>query len=373
LMVMEMVLLCFAPRGNPGLLFVLFFVNRALSGAAEACASGADEAIAYDSLKEKGDINDWPRALEIQMRVQSIAFIIAMSLGAAVYDPNLMQRVAHGLGLNVSIDQGVTLRFPPFLTLLMAILTLLCALRMQEAGPSNYRTRAGHSRSILEAFKLTLAAGRWILTTPFALIIILAGLSFDNCIRMLITLRSQYYRLIELPEAIFGLIGSALAIMGLVMPRLARVMAQRHSPAFNLYVMAGCTLVGLIGMTFFWPVIGLIPVIILAGVIYLQNFFQSHYLNRITHSHQRATVLSFKGLSFNLAYGLIGVLYSMLLAHLRSTVAAARPDLTGTRLENLVFVDSIAWFPGYFLLTLSAVIIFAHWRLKHTNAHKLRG
>jgi hypothetical protein len=354
-------------------LFALFLANRVLSGAAEACASGADEAIAYDTLKEKGDINDWPRILEIQMRVQSIAFIIAMSLGAAVYDPDLMQRLTHALGLNVHLDQGLTLRFPPFLTLLMAILTLLCALRMQETGSRNYQTHAGSGGSIIEAFKLTLEAGKWILMTPFALIIILAGLSFDNCIRMIITLRSQYYRLIDLPEAIFGLIGSGLAIMGLVMPRLARAMAQRHSPEFNLGVMAGCTLIGLIGITFFWPIIGLIPLILLSGVIYLQNFFQSHYLNRITRSHQRATVLSFKGLSFNLAYGMIGVLYSMLLAHLRSTVGTVQPDLTGAQLENLVFIKSIAWFPGYFLLTMVAVLIFARWHLKNTDQHKKPG
>ena len=373
LMVLEMGLLCFAPRGNTGLLFALFLVNRILSGAAEASASGADEAIAYDSLKEKGDVNDWPRVLEIQMRVQAIAFIIAMSLGAAVYDPNLMQRIAYGLGLNIQLDQGLTLRFPPFLTLLMAILTLLCALRMRETGPGKDQSPVGRGSSIIGAFKLTLAAGKWILTTPFALIVILAGLSFDNCIRMIITLRSQYYRLIDLPEAIFGLIGSGLAIMGLIMPRLARSMVQKHSPRFNLGVMTACTLIGLIGMTFFWPIIGLLPVILLAGVIYLQNFFQSHYLNRLTPSHQRATVLSFKGLSFNLAYGIIGVLYSILLAHLRSTVGAAQSGLSGTELENLVFIKSIGWFPGYFMLTMLGVLIFASRRLKHTSAHNLRG
>jgi MFS family permease len=373
LMVLEMVLLCFAPRGNPGLLFALLLANRVLSGAAEACASGADEALAYDSLKEKGDINDWPRVLEIQMRVQSIAFIIAMSLGAAVYDPHLMQRLAHGLGLNVHLDQGFTLRFPPFLTLLMAMMTLLCALQMREIDAGDYRTHPGRGNSVTQAFKVTLAAGKWILTTPFALIIILAGLSFDNCIRMIITLRSQYYRLIDLPEAIYGLIGSALAVMGLIMPRLARSMVQQHSPRFNLGVMAVCTVIGLLGLTFFWPIIGLLPVIVLSGVIYLQNFFQSHYLNRITRSHQRATVLSFKGLSFNLAYAIIGMLYSVLLAYLRSAVAKARPDLAGAQLENLVFIKSIAWFPGYFLLTMAAVVVFARWRLKNSDAHKVRG
>ncbi len=373
LMVIEMVLLCFAPRGNPGLLFAIFLVNRVLSGAAEASASGADEAIAYDTLKEEGDIKDWPRVLEKQMRVQSIAFIIAMSLGAAVYDPDLMQRMANWLGFSFQLNQDITLRIPPFLTLLMAILTLLTALRMREPGRQNYQTNAGRGTSIAEAFKLTLTAGKWILKTPFALVIILAGLLFDNCIRMIVTLNSQYYRLIELPEAIFGLIGSGLSILGLVSPRLARSLVQKHSPGFNLRVMTGLTMIGLIGMTFFWPIIGLLPVILLVGVIYLQNFFQSHYLNRITSSHQRATVLSFKGLSFNFAYGVIGVLYSLLLARLRLQVGAAQPDVVSSQLENLVFIKSIAWFPGYFLLTMLAVLVFARWRLKNTDAYKKPG
>jgi hypothetical protein len=190
---------------------------------------------------------------------------------------------------------------------------------------------------------------------------------------MIITLRSQVYRLIDLPEATFGLIGSALAVLGLIMPRLARSLVQKHSPGFNLGIMAGFTFIGLIGMTFFWPIIGLLPMIVLTAVMYLQNFFQSDYLNRITSSHQRATVLSFKGLSFNLAYGVIGVLYSLLLARLRFQVGTAQPDLVGAQLENLVFIKSIAWFPGYFLVTMLAVLVFAGWRLKNTDAHKKPG
>ena len=373
LMVVEMILLCFAPRGNPDLLFAIFLVNRILSGAAEAFASGADEAIAYDTLKEEGDIKDWPRVLEKQMQLRSVAFIISMSLGAAVYDPNLMQRVADWLGFSVDFTQDITLRIPPFLTLLMAILTLFSVLLLRETGRRNEQMNAGRDTTITEAFKLTLDAGKWILKTPFALVIILAGLQFDNCIRMIITLRSQYYRLIDLPEAIFGLIGSALAVLGLVMPRLARSLVQKHSPAFNLSIMAGFTFVGLVGMTFFWPIFGLAPMIVLTAVMYLQNFFQSNYLNRITDSHQRATVLSFKGLSFNLAYGLIGVLYSLLLARLRFQVGAVQPGLADVQLENLVFIKSIAWFPGYFLLTMLAILVFAWWRLKDTDEHKKPG
>jgi hypothetical protein len=83
--------------------------------------------------------------------------------------------------------------------------------------------------------------------------------------------------------------------------------------------------------------------------------------------------LSFKGLSFNLAYGLIGVLYSMLLAYLSLQITAGRPDIAGAQLENLVFVRSMAWFPGYFALTMLAALVFARWRLKNTDEHKKPG
>ncbi len=376
LMVIEIALLCFVPLGNASLLFAVFIVNRILSGAAEAAASGADEAIAYDSLKKEGGAEDWPRVLEKQMRLQSLAYIGAMSMGAAVYDPALMQRLMTLLGLNVTLTQDITLRFPLYLTFIMAIMTLLVTLRMQEepspSGPAR-RPAENCTPTIWQAFNLTLQAGGWILKTPFALVIILAGLMFDNCIRMVVTLGSQYYRLINLPEASFGLIGSGLALLGLIIPRLAYNMVNRHTPAYNLGVMTAICMLGLIGMTFFFPIFGLLPVALLVAIMYLGRFFESHYLNRITASHQRATVLSFKGLSFNLAYGVIGVLYALLLAALRPQLAASQPDLGRTALQNLVFVKSIAWFPWYFLFTMAVLLIIARRQLRNTDMHKRTG
>ncbi len=375
LMVIEIALLCFVPLGNAGLLFAVFLVNRILSGAAEAAASGADEAIAYDTLKREGNALDWPQVLEKQMRMQSMAYIVAMSVGAAVYDPVLMQRVLNALGLNIQLTQEITLRFPLYLTLVMAVMTLLITLRMQDPILSKSECEQSEHcpTSTLQALKLTLQAGRWILKTPFALVVICAGLMFDNCIRMVITLCSQYYRLISLPEASFGLIGSGFAVLGLFIPQLAYKMVNRHSPSYNLGTMTVLTGFGLIGMTFFLPVFGLVPVALLSAVMYLGRFFESHYLNRITASHQRATVLSFKGLSFNLAYGLIGVGYSILLAFLRPQLAATIPGIDRLDLENAVFIDSMGWFPWYFVVTMAGLLVVARWQLKHTDVHKIAG
>jgi MFS family permease len=376
LMVIEMALLCFVPLGNISLLFAVFMLNRILSGAAEAAASGADEAIAYDSLKREGDAGDWPRVLETQMRMQSIAYIVAMSLGAAVYDPALMQRLVDLLGLEINLSQDITLRFPLYLTFIMAIMTMIATLRIEEEQSpcgDECRPAGQEAPTIRQALNLTLKAGGWILRTPFALVIILAGLIFDNCLRMAVTLGSQYYRLIELPEASFGLISSAMAILGLIIPRLARKMVRRCSPVYNLGVMTTICILGLTGMTFFFPIIGLFPAVLLRVVMYMGPFFQSHYLNRITSSHQRATVLSFKGLSFNLAYGIIGILYALLLAALRPRIAASHPGLANAVLEDTVFIESFSWFPWYFLVTLALLLMIARWQLKNTDVHKKVG
>ena len=364
LMVAEMALLCFAPKGHPTLLFVFFLINRIFSGAAEAAASGADEALAYDSLAREGNIEDWDTVLERQMRYQAAAFIIAMSLGAAVYDPALMQTVADGLGLGLDrpLTQADTLRFPLYLTLGMALMTLVTTWRMREVPTDDTDTCPEPGQCVAtfrEAFQITLTAGKWILRTPFALVLILAGLLFDHIIRMLLTLNSQYFRMITLPEATFGLIGSGMAVLGLFIPRLAKLLAERFTPRFNFGLLILLTFAGLLGMTFFWPIWGLVPMLVLYSVMLLSTFFLSRYLNRITDSRQRATVLSFKGLSYNLAYGIIGVLYSILLTGLRWRVTDVHPDLADPALENRVFMISIEWFPWYFLVTAAVLLIFA--------------
>lgn len=373
IMVLEIGLLCFAPRGNPGVLFLFFFLNRFLSGTAEASASGADEALAYDTLKQHNQEEQWPRVLEVQVRLQSIAFVVTMSLGAAIYDPALMQSLVDFIGLNLTLTQAITLRLPLFVTLFMAFVALGVTLSFQalpdECTNENLddcQKRPG----MREAFALTISAGRWILTTPIALLVILAGLLFDSVARMVITLSSQYYRMIQLPEASFGLIGSLAALLGLFVPRMARYLAEHQSPGQNFMVVAAVVGLGVTGMTFFWPYWGLLPALILISAMYFNGFFMSHYLNQMTSSHRRATVLSFKGLSFNLAYGLAGILYSLLLAFMRKQPATNPALLSGGDLENLIFVKSFAVFPVAFLVALIPFVIYARRRMKSITKEK---
>ena len=366
LMILEMGLLLLAPREHPDLLFAVLLGNRLISGAAEAAASGADEALAYDSLKVHGLTDHWSKVLEVQMRLQSLGYVAVMILGAAVYDPLFMGRVLRWLGGSGEVTQGDTLKLPVILTLIMGLATLAAAMKMREVRREDYPSCSwseGCMPALVGAFRVTFTAGRWILATPFALVTILTGLMFDHVIRMVITLSSQYYRIIGIPEAAFGIIGSGIAILGVCVPRLARMLAERRSPRFNAILMFAITLLGLGGMIPVMPWVGLLPVVLLFCVMFMMNLFISQYLNQITESHQRATVLSFKGLSYNLAYGAIGLLYSLLIAVLKGRGGDVLTEAAVGR-QDLAFVASLMWFPAYFCAGFAAVALFARKRLK---------
>jgi len=353
-MIIEVGIISFIPKTNPSIIFIVFLVNRVLSGLAEAAASGADEAIAYDSLAEQGNPEQWGRVLEILMRFQSIGFMVAMSVGAAIYDPNLLEKVCRFFGFTVSLSQETTMRFPLYLTFILAICAFITTLRMKD--PATDSSSSNENRKpVGEAFSLTLKAGKWICKTPFALCVILFGMLFDGIVRMVITLSSQYYRMIELPESIFGIIGSLVAMFGLVVPKIAKNIAENHLPSYALWVTTILTLTGLVTMGFFWPYTGLIPAMITYGSMYFTGFFVSYYINQVTPSEQRATVLSFKGLAYNISYGVLGVLYALLLK-------SKKQGLQSESIENMVFKDTFFSFPItftiWFLLLLALYFLW---------------
>lgn len=364
LMIAEMSLLAFVPLGHPQIIFTAFFINRILSGLAEALASGADEALAYDTLVEEGLVKDWPKVLELQMRAQNIGYIFAMTLGAVVYDPGMVNRMFSWLGLTGGVTQQMSMRYPVYLTLLFSLLALWATLKMRDPlAQSAPSVRHQRSATIWEISRLTLQAGGWILRAPFALAIILFAMTFDHTLRMIVTMTSQYYRLIQLPEASFGLLGSAVAVLGLFVPRIARIMTERFSPGKNVVILSGAVLVVLWLLTLFIPYLGLLPMMaVFIGMMFV-SFFTSRYLNEITASHQRATVLSFKGLAFNAAYGFIGLAFAALIQHLRKGQMASHPEWSAILVENETFKEAFAYFPWYLGICLLMVSLLCLPRL----------
>jgi hypothetical protein len=247
------------------------------------------------------------------MRWQSVGMVIAMLAGGALYDPAFMNRAAAMVGLTTQWDQGVTLRFPIYLNLLTAVAALVVVLGFRE--PSVRESHAapveeGQPETCAGALELVWSAGRWIWRTPVALFIIVGGFLVDSVVRLFLTFCSSYFRLIALPEASYGLIGAGLGALGLVVSPVARRMVTRNSLIRNYAIIVVIALLALVGVACRWQYWGVIYMVPLGAIMTMLGFMVSYYLNALVDSHQRATVLSFKGLAFNLGYGFISLLFA---------------------------------------------------------------
>jgi MFS family permease len=338
LIVVEMAVLGFAPTGDPTLLFWVFFVNRVLSGLAEAAASGADEALAYDTLASEGRRKEWPSVLGSLQRRMSIAFVISMVCGAAVYDPDLLNGVLAWIGVDAGLDQLTTTRFPVYLTLVLSFGAVASALRMREcetcAGPGRPESMAGGLAEVKET-------ALWIRRTTFVAALILFALALDSMVRLFLTLNSSYYRMIGIPAALFGVLGAGFSALGFLSPSLAEYLVRRRSPLTNYALLFALALVGFAGVAGASSWVGILFVGLLAISFHLLNFFSSHYLNEATESHRRATVLSFKSLAGNLAYGAVGWGYAVLM---QSMAGGSMPP-PGSEIEQSLLARTLVWIP----------------------------
>lgn len=298
------------------MLFLFCVANRVLSGVAEGMASGADEALVFDSLAERNRSDEWPQVLAQVMRWQSVGMVIAMLVGGACYDPVFMNRLAGVAGFSPHFDQAGTLRFPIYLNLVTALLALAVVLGFREPVVQKAHAApvvSGQPETALSAWGHLLSAGSWILGTPVALFVLIGGLFLDSVTRLFLTFSSSYFRLISLPEATYGLIGAGLGGLGFVISPLARSMVRDRSLLGNYLVIALVVLASLAGAACEWPLWGVIFMVPLGAAMTVLGFMVSYYLNALVDSRHRATVLSFKGLAFNLGYGFMGLFFAVVL------------------------------------------------------------
>ena len=358
-MIIEMLALLYAPMDGSAWVFSLFAINRIISGVAEAAASGADEALAYDSLKAAGMEKEWGKALEKAQRFTSLAFFFAMMTGSAFYDSSFVNSCLGFLGFDFSVSDETTIKIPIFLTFLSSLIVLGAALGQKE-------TIQASNQGALEAIRLSLrktkVAGVWVLTTAFPFGILLAAMILDSVIRQFLTIASAYWSVIEIPLWTFGLVASGMSLMGIFVPRGARWLADRKSPSFNFFLICIVLTIGLFGLGYAIPVWGILPAALLYASMQSMHYLISRYLNEEASSERRATVLSFRGLATNLSYGAVSLLYSGLIAWIKT--GQTKPLGEGRKLteQDAVFVESLGWFPWYFLCSLVLVVFVYRFR-----------
>lgn len=250
LMFVEIAMIAVVPTGNPNLVFIVFLVNRILSGLAMALASGADEALAYDTLKEQGKEEMWPRVLQIQLRVASSVGIFVTLIGAAMYDVNFMANIFYTIGLAEPESTKDLMRIPVYATLFVAMIAIYSAINMREEKkvlPSNQTKLA----TTIASLKLTADTGKWVFATPYVLFILLYYSLFEHTSRMFLTMNSQYYLAIDIPIIYFGFIGAGISVLKIILAGQSRRLAERMDPKTFITVMGLATMA-----TYYWIVWG---------------------------------------------------------------------------------------------------------------------
>ncbi|MCP4848865.1 MAG: MFS transporter [Verrucomicrobiaceae bacterium] len=356
LMIAEILVLILTPAGS-SFVFGMFVINRVLSGAAEAAASGADEAMAYESIPEKNRQRLWGRTMKLTMIGMSIGFVITSIAGALVYSPHFMNSLLSSIGFDADMTKTQTLKFPLYLNLSTALAVLLIATRFEEPATVQDSDRP-RLNAIRESFSGTIRAGQWILKSPAATTLMLTGLFYDSIIRVFYTVSSNVYKLIKLPEWTWGFVGASASIIGIGVALLCERMARGCSPSVNFMLVTILTFAGCMALANpvpLWGVVLLLPM--LTSMRFLQ-YFLSYYLNQVTPSEQRATVLSFKGASMNLSFGILTQIFGVVTAQfLWSGQFSGSPDP-----ELAAFAHTLTWWPAYLAIGVILLFTFTRWR-----------
>ena len=347
LMIIEMLCLLVAPRDGGILLLALCTLNRICSGLSEACASGADEALAYDSLPEQNRAGAWDKLLANAMRWRSAGFVIAMVIGGVLYDPKIINYL---LPENIKLTADLVHRLPVALVLAQALVCLIFAVRMVEPVP--HKDHAAVKSTVSNTIRLTLETARWVFTNRTLLVVLLIGVAIDSITRNFATINSSYFRVIDLPEWTYGFIGAGTGLIAWFVPAIAKHLNERYSMLANLGFTAVCCLIGLALLVPMWPIYGVLPAVFLMVMMGFLSFTLSRVLHQEADSAKRATVLSVKGLVFNLGYGLFSLAFSGLLA-------VTKDDPAGTALHN-----ALLWQIPYFVLVTLVLFIWASIYLK---------
>jgi hypothetical protein len=345
------------PVGNHEAVLWLFILNRVLSGAAEACASGADEALAYDSLPAAERPMLWPKVMSKLSRAMAVGFIISSISGSVLYDHSNVTALLGWIGLS-GVDRAVTMKIPLMLNFLTGLACLLVCLRMTEVSAAGDSPKAkGHwlTRS-REAFCGMVETACWVWSTPAAVTILLLGVVFDSVIRLFLTVASNFYRLVGIEEAWYGVIGTVVSMLGLITAGLMERCSERWSLLRNftwLAVVVFASLQAAAHPQAGWLGVALIMPLML-GMRFL-HFFLSHYLNAVVDSSRRATALSFRGLTMNLAYGVMTLLFGWHTHWISHQLQLPAED-------SRVFAASLTWWPWWFAGTLGAALLFMRLR-----------
>lgn len=238
--------------------------------------SGADSAMLYDSLKEMGRETEYKK---LWGKTGSYALV---STAAA--------SILGGLIAEYSLRLTLTSMVPIYLA------TLPICYSMTEPKREKKVAEEGHLREVIKTGKETFLHKkrlRWLIVYSAIITLLIKGAYF---------LYQPYFKQASIPIAWFGAIFAGLNVFS--------ALASRYADEIEEYLGLKTSLVSLVGLTgFAFLLFGQIAAVYSLIFAFIHNFVRgfyspviSDYVNKITESRDRSTVLSFQNLTGRIFY-----------------------------------------------------------------------
>lgn len=261
--------------------FAGFLIAEIILGIGQSCISGADSAMLYDSLLEKGKENTYTR---YEGRITSLG--------------NIAEATAGILG---GLLAGITLRIPYFAQSFVAFIALPAALTLVEPSRKIPLIKAGFLE-IVRIARFALFQNR-----PLRRNILFSAITGTATLTMA-WFAQPFFEYSSIDIVWFGLLWTSLnltvALTSYNAHRIESFLGQRRSILFIALLIPG----GYLALSRFHLPTGLIILYIFYLIRGYATPVLKDYINRITASHIRATVLSVRNFIIRLLFALTGPL-----------------------------------------------------------------
>ena len=261
--------------------FMGFLVAEIILGIGQSCISGADSAMLYDSLLEKGMEKKYTR---FEGRITSLG--------------NIAEAAAGILG---GVLAGITLRAPYFAQSFVAFIALPAALTLVEPSRQIPLMKAS-LREVVQIARFALFKDR-----PLRRNILFSAITGTATLTMA-WFAQPFFEYSKIDIAWFGLLWTALNLTVAFTSYNAHRIEQKLGQSRSIILIALMVPIGYLALSRFHTPYGLIVLFLFYLVRGFATPVLKDYINRITASNIRATVLSVRNFIIRLLFAIVGPL-----------------------------------------------------------------
>jgi len=261
--------------------FIGFLVAEIILGIGQSCISGADSAMLYDSLLDRGEEKKYTR---FEGRITSLG--------------NVAEAVAGILG---GLLAGIAIRAPYVAQTFVAFIALPAAISLVEPVRKTLLVKAG-MMEIVQIARFALFTDR-----PLRRNILFSAITGTATLTMA-WFAQPFFEYTRIDIAWFGILWTTLNLTVAITSYTAHRVEKKLGQRWSVLLIALLIPMGYLALSRFHLPIGLVVLYLFYLVRGYATPVLKDYINRVTASHIRATVLSVRNCIIRLLFALTGPL-----------------------------------------------------------------